>query len=151
MRVPDTAEKPTSHDPSEPHLSAIVPVDPRGRHELLRLAAALAPSLEGPMGDFIAASIAALGIAPAHVERVVATVPDGGSIALVDDTLVALGRRCFLETIGIRLNRADERAAERIEAGGDLAYFVVAVARTHCLGVIGAPDLRPTSIERRVR
>jgi hypothetical protein len=103
------------------------------------------------MGNFIAASIAALGIAPAHVERVVASVPDGGAIALVDDTLVALGRRYFLETIGVRLNRADLRAVERIESDGDLAYLVVAVARAHCLGIIGAPDLRLTSIERRMR
>ena len=103
------------------------------------------------MGNFIAASIAALGIAPAHVDRVVATLPDSGSIALVDDTLVTLGRRLFLDTIGVRLNRADLRAAERIEADGDLAYFVVAVARAHCVGVIGAPDLRPTSIERRMK
>ncbi|HEX8730154.1 MAG TPA: hypothetical protein VF739_16095 [Ktedonobacterales bacterium] len=151
MPVSDTAVQPPLPGLPEPHLSAIVPVDPRGRHELLRLAAALAPSLQGPMGNFITASIATLGIAPAHVDRVVATLPDSGSIALVDDTLVTLGRRLFLETIGVRLNRADLRAAERIEADGDLAYFVVAVARAHCLGVIGAPDLRPTSIERRMK
>lgn len=151
MPVPDTAVQPPLPGLPEPHLSAIVPVDPRGRHELLRLAAALAPSLQGPMGDFIAASIAALGIAPAHMDRVVATVPDGGAIALVDDTLVVLGRRLFLETIGVRLNRAELRAAERIEADGDLAYFVVAIARAHCLGVVGAPDLRPSSIARQVK
>ncbi len=118
-------------------LSVITPVDPRGRHELLRLAAGLAPSLHSPTGAALAHAISALGVKPAFVERVVTSVRDVGAIALVDGALFALGRRSFLDDIGARPQLAEARVAERIERAGARAYFVVAVARGQCIGVIG--------------
>jgi hypothetical protein len=84
-------------------------------------------------------AIADMGIEQAPVERVVTTVKDVGAIALVDGVLFALGRHSFLEDIGVRPHMAEVRVAERIERSGAIAFFVVAVARAHCLGVIGAP------------
>ena len=130
---------PATETHAEPRLGTLAPVDPRGRHELLRLAAGLAPLLHGAAGDGISHAIAAQGIEPAHVERVVSSVKDAGVIALIDGTLYALGRLSYLEGIGIRPRLAELRVAERIERTGDSAYFVVAVARAHCLGVFGAP------------
>lgn len=127
------------------HLGAIAPVDPRGRHELLRLAGGLAPFLHSATGDAIVEATIAQGIEPAHIERVVSSLRDHGVIALVDGVLYALGRRSFLEDIGVRPRMAELRVAERIERTGDTPYFIVAVARAHCLGVFGAPyqDDRP--------
>jgi cation transport ATPase len=118
-------------------LSVIAPVDSRGHHELLRLAAGLAPALHSPAGDALEQAIIALGVKPAPVERMVTSVRDIGAIALVDGALVALGRRSFLDDIGVRPRIAEVRVAERIERLGACAYFVVAVARGHCIGVIG--------------
>lgn len=125
----------------EQHLGAVAPVDPRGHHELLRLAAGLAPFLHGPTGDAIVEATAALGIEPAHIERVVSSLKEHGVIALVGGVLYALGTRGFLEDIGVRPRLAEVRVAERIERTGDVPFFVVAVARAHCLGVFGAPTL----------
>lgn len=130
-----------AHDAaSQQHLGAIAPVDPRGRHELLRLAAGLAPFLHGATGDAIVEATAAMGVEPAHIERVVSSLKEHGVIALVDGVLFALGTRSFLEDIGVRPRVAEVRVAERIERAGDVPYFVVAVARAHCLGVFGAPN-----------
>jgi cation transport ATPase len=124
----------------EQRLGIIAPVDPRGRHELLRLAAGLAPFLHSANGAAIAKAAAALDIEPAHIERVVSSQKDLGVIALVDGVLYALGRQSFLEDIGVRPHVAEVRVAERIERSGEMAYFIVAVARAHCLGVFGAPS-----------
>jgi len=124
----------------EHHLGAVAPVDPRGHHELLRLAAGLAPYLHGPTGDAIVEATTALGIEPAHIERVVSSLKEHGVIALVGGVLYALGTRGFLEDIGVRPRLAEVRVAERIERAGDIPYFIVAVARAHCLGVFGAPN-----------
>lgn len=121
-------------------LGIIASIDPRGRHEFLRLAAGLAPQLHGPTGDTIVEAITGMGIEPARIERVVTSLKEVGVIALVDGVLYALGRRNFLEDIGIRPHLAELRLAERIERSGDVAYFVVAVARANCLGVLGAPS-----------
>ena len=118
-------------------LSVIAPVDSRGHHELLRLAAGLAPSLHSPAGDALEQAIIALGVKPAPIERVVTSVRDIGAIALVDGALFALGRQSFLDDIGVRPRIAEVRVAERIERTGARAYFVVAVARGNCIGVIG--------------
>jgi cation transport ATPase len=118
-------------------LSVIAPVDSRGHHELLRLAAGLAPALHSPAGDALEQAIIALGVKPAPVERMVTSVRDIGAIALVDGALFALGSRSFLDDIGVRPRIAEVRMAERIERPGARAYFVVAVARGNCIGVIG--------------
>lgn len=120
-------------------LGIVAPTDPRGRHELLRLTAGLAPYLYGSSGDAIVTEIAALGIEPAHVERVVSSLKEYGVIALVNGVLYALGVRSFLEDIGLHPRQADLRIAERIERAGDTPFFVVAIARTHCIGVVGGP------------
>lgn len=142
MSLPKSFTDKRSLAPAQRRVGPIIPVDPRGRHELLRLAVGLAAALPGPIGELIARDAAESDIAPARVERVVVSVPDRGIIALVDDTLVALACRGFLETVGVRLNRAELRVAERIENAGDLAFFVVSITRGHCLGVIGAPNVR---------
>lgn len=148
MSLPESIAAARSRAADERRLGAIIPVDPRGRHELLRLAAGLALALPGPIGELIAHDAAKLDVAPAYVERGVVSVPDRGVIALVDGTLVALACRCFLETVGVRLNRAELRVAERIENSGDLAFYVVSMARARCLGVIGVPDVRLLMDER---
>lgn len=137
----DDAIAQTQRAESEQHLGVIAPVDPRGHHELLRLAAGLAPLLHGPTGDAILEATTALGIEPAHIERVVSSLKEHGVIALVGGVLYALGTRGFLEDIGVRPRLAEVRVAERIERAGDVPFFVVAVARAHCLGVFGAPTL----------
>lgn len=142
MSLPKSSVEARSLAPVQRRLSAIIPVEPRGRHELMRLAAGLAPALPGLIGELIGREAMEMGIAPAHVERVVVSVPDRGIIALVDDALVALACRGFLEIIGVRLNRAELRVAERIENAGDLVFYVVSIARGHCLGVIGVPNVR---------
>lgn len=135
-------------------LGAVIPTDPRGRHELLRLAGGLARGLHGPTGDAITAGVSAVGVEPATVERVVSSLKDYGVIALVNGVLYALGMRAFLEDIGVRPREAELRIAERIERAGDTPFFVVAVARAHCLGVFGAPrQIKPPhpSIIRTIR
>lgn len=124
-----------------PHwsLGAVIPTDPRGRHELLRLAGGLARGLHSPTGDAITAGVTAVGVEPATVERVVSSLKDYGVIALVNGVLYALGMRAFLQDIGVRPREAELRIAERIERAGDTPFFVVAVARAHCLGIFGAP------------
>ncbi len=132
---------PSQSAPSQSlRLGAIAPVDPRGHHELLRLAAGLAQHLHGPTGDAIVTATKALGIEPAHIERVVSSLREQGVIALVDGILYALGRQSYLEDMGVRPRVAEMRVAERIERSGDVPYFIVAVARAHCLGVFGAPN-----------
>lgn len=148
MSLPKSIAEEWSRADAEGRLRAIIPVDPRGRHELLRLTAGLASALPGPIGALIARDVAEFDIVPAHVERAVVSVPDRGIIALVDDTLVALACRSFLETVGVRLNLAELRVAERIENSGDLAFYVVSLARAHCLGVIGVPNVRLPIDER---
>lgn len=135
----DTSATPSSAIPLTWSLGIVAPTDPRGRHELLRLTAGLAPYLYGSTGDAIVAGIAALGIEPAHVERVVSSLKEYGVIALVNGVLYALGVRSFLEDIGLHPRQADLRIAERIERSGDTPFYLVAIARTHCIGVIGGP------------
>lgn len=136
----DTTPTGARQSDHEQRLGIIAPVDPRGRHELLRLAAGLAPFLHSATGSAIAQAAASLDIEPAHIERVVTSQRDLGVIALVDGVLYALGRQSFLEDIGVRPHVAEVRVAERIERSGEMAYFIVAIARAHCLGVFGAPS-----------
>lgn len=138
----DAPQSEASPSTPTPRLGVIVSVDTRGRHELLRLAAGLAASLQGPTGAAIAQAIALLSIEPAPIERVVTSACDLGVVALVDGMLFALGRRAYLESMGIRPHVAEVRVAERIERSGDRAFFVVAVARAHCVGVFGLPNRR---------
>ncbi|HEX8731786.1 MAG TPA: hypothetical protein VF725_06960 [Ktedonobacterales bacterium] len=141
-------------DPPRASLGAVVPIDPRGRHDLLRLAGGLAHGLHSPTGDAIAAGVVATGIEPAPVERVVSSLKGYGVIALVGGILYALGVRDFMRDIGVRPHDAELRVADRIERAGDIAFFVVAIARAHCVGVIGAPrqsDAPNTSIIRSIR
>lgn len=120
-------------------LSEVVPTDPHDRHQLLRLAGGLALALHGPLGDAIAASVTSVGVTPATVERVVSSLRDYGVIALINGVLYALGVRAYLQDIGLRPRDTELRTAERIERTGATPFFVVAVARAQCLGVIGAP------------
>jgi cation transport ATPase len=136
----DTSDTPPIGAPPTWSLGIVAPTDPRGRHELLRLTAGLAPYLYGSTGDTIVAGIAALGIEPVHVERVVSSMREYGVIAIVNGVLYALGVRSFLEDIGLHPHQADLRIAERIERAGDTPFFVVAIARTHCIGVLGGPS-----------
>ena len=137
----DTTMAQAQEAASQQHLGTIAPVDPRGQHELLRLAAGLAPFLHGVTGDAIVEATTAMGVEPARIERVVSSLKEHGVIALVDGVLYALGTRSFLEDIGVRPRGAEVRVAERIERAGDVPYFIGAVARAHCLGVFGAPNM----------
>ncbi len=139
-----TADDDNPHNPARAGQVArarrlATPVDPRGEHELLRIAAGLAPCLNGPTGQRLARALAASEVEPVQVERVVSSQRDLGVLALVDGALYVLGRTSFLEDIGVRPRQAELRVAERIERAGETAFFIVAIARTHCLGVVAAP------------
>ena len=120
-----------------PDITMVAPVEPRGWRELLRLATGLAQRLPGEMGRHIAEAAEALHIQPAHVDRVVTVAADSGALAIVEGRLLALGGRPFLRELGIKPQVAEARVADRIERSGDVALFVVAVARGRILGVLG--------------
>jgi cation transport ATPase len=120
-----------------PHITMVAPVEPRGWRELLRLATGLAERLPGEMGRHIVGAAEALRIQPAHVDRVVTAAADSGALAIVEGRLLALGGRLFLRELGIKPQVAEVRVADRIERSGDIAMFVVAVARGRVLGVLG--------------
>ncbi|MDE3229149.1 MAG: hypothetical protein KGO05_04660, partial [Chloroflexota bacterium] len=115
----DAAAARPPNDAPRASLSAIVPIDPRGGHDLLRLAGGLARGLHSPTGDAIAAGVVAAGVEPAHVERVVSSLKERGVIALIGGVLYALGVRDFMRDIGVRPHDAELRVAERIERAGD--------------------------------
>ena len=115
------------------------PVDPRSEHELLRLAAGMAPYLNSPTGQRLTDALAARDVTPALVERIVASAKDSGVIAIIEGALYALGRPTFVADIGVSPHQAELRVAERIQRAGATPFLVVAVARTHCLGVLAAP------------
>lgn len=120
-----------------PGITTVIPVEPRGWRELLRLATGLAQRLPGETGRQIADAAEALRIQPAHVDRVVTAAADSGALAIVEGRLLALGGKLFLRELGIKPQVAEARVADRIERSGDVALFVVAVARGRILGVLG--------------
>lgn len=120
-----------------PNITMVAPVEPRGWRELLRLATGLAKGLPGETGRHVAEAADALRIQPAHVDRVVTAAADSGALAIVEGRLLALGGRLFLRELGIKPQVAEVRVADRIERSGDVALFVVAVARGRILGVLG--------------
>ncbi len=120
-----------------PDITMVAPVEPRGWRELLRLATGLAQPLPSGPGRHLAEAVEALRIQPAHVDRVVTVAADYGALAIVEGRLLALGGRSFLRELGIKPQVAEARVADRIERSGDVALFVVAVARGKILGVLG--------------
>jgi hypothetical protein len=118
-------------------ITLVAPVEPRGWRELLRLATGLALGMPGMTGQRVAEAAEALRIQPARVDRVVVAVTDSGALAIVEGRLLALGGRLFLRELGIKPQVAEARVADRIERSGDVALFVVAVARGRILGVLG--------------
>jgi hypothetical protein len=120
-----------------PNITMVAPVESRGWRELLRLATGLAERIPGEVGRHVAEAADALRIQPAHVDRVVTAAADSGALAIVEGRLLALGGRLFLRELGIKPQVAEVRLADRIERSGDVALFVVAVARGRILGVLG--------------
>jgi cation transport ATPase len=136
----DEAERLVRH---APELVAVVPIEDRGRHELLRLAAALAAHLPGRYAAALVAAAGALGIQPARVEEVLSTAEDRGIVARIEGRTVALGRQDYLAELGVQPRLAEQHAAERVEVGRTAAWFVVALEGAHCLGILGVKEPGP--------
>jgi cation transport ATPase len=120
-----------------PDLTAIIPVEDRGRHELLRVAASLAQQIPDSYAQTIAIAAQALRIQPAAVDEVITQITDQGILARFEGRLVALGRVEFLGRIGALPHLAELHAAETIEDLESIPYFIVIVAERRCLGLLG--------------
>lgn len=121
----------------ELELYATVPVDPRGRGELLRVAAALGGALGGALGRALTETARAHDTPPAHIAVVITHVPDSGVLATVAGRLVAMGTQRFLAQLGVVPRRAELQAAARLEAAGDQVLYVMTLSQPHCLGILG--------------
>jgi len=120
-----------------PALTAIVPVEDRGHHELLRVAASLARQLTDPYAQTIVAAASVLCIQPGPVDEVIMEVAAQGILGRFEGRLVALGRVEFLGQIGTLPHLAELHAAEKIEDLASVPFFVMVVENRHCLGLLG--------------
>lgn len=133
---------------------AIIPIEDRGRQELLRLAAGLGEHLQPEYASALADAAHQENIIPAQVEEV--TTYDGvqGVAARVESRHLALGQYPYLLQLGLAPKAAEVHVARRITAAGNTALYLMVVEDNRCLGLIGI-EVRNTSpllpLERKPR
>jgi cation transport ATPase len=125
-----------------PGLVAVLPIEDRGRHELIRLGAALARHLPGATGSPVLNAAHALGITVPEVEKIEEVQPDEGILALIEGRHVAFGRETFVSRVAQHPHLAEREAGHRIEAQNGVAFYVVVLDSKHCVGLLGiaTPD-----------
>jgi cation transport ATPase len=131
--VSDAKSTPIAHT----RVTAVIPVEDRGRHELLRLAAGLGAYLRPEYGEAIEAAARSEDIAPAHVETVMICDVGQGAVARVEGRHLALGRYGYLVQLGLVPKPAEVHVARHIEATGNVALYLMVVEDGHCLGILG--------------
>jgi cation transport ATPase len=131
----------TEHLQSAPTLRArviaVIPVEDRGRHELLRLAAGLGEYLQPEFAAALTAAARSEDILPAHVEPVIVQDALQGVLARVEERHLALGRYGNLLQLGLVPKAAEVHVARRIAAAGNTALYLMVVEDGHCIGLIG--------------
>lgn len=123
---------------------AIFPVEDRGRHELLRLAAGLGEHLQPDYASALAEAAQKENIIPAQVEDVTTYEGSQGVAARVEDRQLALGQYPYLLQLGLAPMATDVHIARRIVAAGNIALYLMVVEDNRCLGLIGL-DVRDVS------
>jgi Cu+-exporting ATPase len=120
----------------EPVVTEVVAVDSVERDEVIRFAAAAEWRSEHPLGKAIVATAndAAMAVPPAQDFE---AIPGQGVWALVEGTLVRLGKPQFLLDHGIALNGL-EKEAERLAQVGQTPVYVAADDKA--IGVIAVAD-----------
>ncbi len=118
-------------------VTAVIPIEDRGRHELLRLAAALGNYLQPTYRDALSAAAHGEGIMPATVEMVIAQNEAQGVVANVEERRLALGQYSYLLQFGLVPRAAEVHVARHIAATGNTALYLILMDVNRCLGIIG--------------
>jgi|GEM_PF-3392670 len=126
-----------------PGLVAVLPVEDRGRHELIRLGAALAGHMPGEAGRSILNAAHALDIKIPAVEAVEKVQPGAGVLGRIEGRQVALGTEQFITSVVQFPHLAILEAGHRIAAQHALPLYVVVLDRPHCLGILGVASQTP--------
>lgn len=119
-----------------PAISAIIPIEERGRHELLRVAASLAQGLPDVYAQEIVREAPELEVRPVPLDERLAYAPNEGTLARVDGNVYVLGRVSYLHWLHLEPHKAERDVIEALEKRGDAVYAVVAQRDSHCLGLI---------------
>ena len=119
-----------------PAITAIVPVEDRGRHELLRIAASLAQGLPDVYAQEIWRAAEALGVHPAPMEERLFYSPDIGTLARIGGCGYVLGRLSYLRRLHVEPHKAERDVAEDLERRGNAVFAVVVQHNAHCIGLI---------------
>ena len=119
-----------------PAISAIIPIDERGRHELLRVAASLAQGLPDVYARELLREAPALGVHPVPVDERLSYSPNEGTFARIEGRAYVLGRVSYLRWLHVEPHKAERDVIDALEKRGDVVYAVVAQHDSHCLGLI---------------
>ena len=119
------------------HVTAVIPVEDRGRHELLRLAAALGTYLQSDMAKALTTAARDEHIAPAHAWRPLWCDAAHGVVARVEGRQLALGTYSYLVQRGVVPKLAELHAARHVEARGGTALYLAVLEEGRCLGIVG--------------
>jgi Cu+-exporting ATPase len=116
----------------------LVSVEARGvdENQLLRLAAGLERGSEHPLAAAIVKGAEERGVVPAKAETFMSTAGQGVR-GRIDGLDVALGNRALMESLGVALTGADDRA-ETLRTDGQTVMFVAVDGRL--AGLIGVAD-----------
>lgn len=131
--------------PGTASLAALIPIEDRGHHELLRLAAALGAYLRSEVAAALARAASAEGIIPPTVGVVIAQDPAQGVLARVEGRHLALGSHTYLTMLGLAPKRAETHAAAGLEASGVEVLYLVCVDDAHCIGLLGIARASPAA------
>lgn len=119
-----------------PAIAAIIPVEDRGRHELLRIAASLAQGLPDRYAQEILRAAAALTVHPMLIDERLLYTPSSGTLARIGSANFILGCLEYLRQLYVEPHKAERNVIEVLERQGNVVYAVVAQRDAHCLGLI---------------
>jgi Cu+-exporting ATPase len=116
------------------------------REDVLRLAGAVEHASSHPIARAVAEA-AAVGVSLPAVEQF-ETLPGRGVQGVVDGRLVRVGRRSWIDELGLDVPADLVRVVETAEAAGRTPVWVAADEPAEVLGVVEVADtVRPTSAE----
>lgn len=119
-----------------PAIAAIIPVEERGRHELLRIAASLAQGLPDGYAQEIVRAAPALDVHPAPIDERLSYSPNAGTLARIGGHVYVLGRLAYLRWLHLEPNKAERDVIDALEHRDNAVYAVVTLRDVHCLGLI---------------
>lgn len=117
-------------------VTAVIPIEDRGRHELLRLAAGLGEYLQPEFAKALATAAHDEDITPAQVETVTTYDATQGVLARVEERQLALGRYSYLVQFALVPKAAEVHVARHIAAIGNTPLYLMVVEDNRCLGLI---------------